>query len=238
MTGKKFAVFDIDGTLIRWQLYHAVVDRLAKQHLLGPMAQNMLHNSRMVWKRRIHADAFRDYESELIKIYESALSDLRPEVFDTTVKDIAAEYKDQVYTYTRELALKYKEKGFILLAISGSHQEVVEQVASLYGFDAVEGTRYTRTNDRFSGEKFVPSLDKSAVLQKLITQFDLSLNGSIAVGDSGSDISILQMVENPIAFNPDRVLFEAAKVNGWKIVVERKNMVYELLPSGGSYTLS
>src|SRR3546814_11785501 len=27
---KKFAVFDIDGTLIRWQLYHAVVETVAK----------------------------------------------------------------------------------------------------------------------------------------------------------------------------------------------------------------
>ena len=26
----KFAVFDIDGTLIRWQLYHAIADELAK----------------------------------------------------------------------------------------------------------------------------------------------------------------------------------------------------------------
>jgi phosphoserine phosphatase len=32
---KRFAVFDLDGTLVRWQLYHALVDRLAKKGYLG-----------------------------------------------------------------------------------------------------------------------------------------------------------------------------------------------------------
>ena len=33
---RPFAVFDIDGTLIRWQLYHAVADDMAKQNIINP----------------------------------------------------------------------------------------------------------------------------------------------------------------------------------------------------------
>ncbi len=39
---------------------------------------------------------------------------------------------------------------------------------------------------------------------------------------------MLEFVENPIAFNPEDTLFEKAKEQGWKIVIERKNVTYEL----------
>ena len=49
---------------------------------------------------------------------------------------------------------------------------------------------------------------------------------------------MLEIVDNPIAFNPDKEFFQVVKDHGWKIVVERKNMVYELAPSDGRYILS
>lgn len=238
MSNRPFAVFDIDGTLIRWQLYHAVVDRLAKQQLLGPQAHEMLKDARMQWKRRTHPDSFREYELKLIKIYESSLKNLKPHEFDEAVKDIAHEYKEQVYTYTRQLIKKLTADGYMILAISGSQHEVVEQVAKLYGFDDVEGTRYDRTGGKFTGEKFVASHDKKTVLQKLIDKHNLTTKDSVAVGDSGSDIAMLEMVDNPIAFNPDRILLEEAKKRSWNIVIERKNVVYELKAQDGQYVLA
>lgn len=49
---------------------------------------------------------------------------------------------------------------------------------------------------------------------------------------------MLSIVERPIAFNPDKDLFNAAKHNGWKIVVERKNMIYKLEPNGHTFVLA
>ena len=51
---------------------------------------------------------------------------------------------------------------------------------------------------------------------------------SVAVGDSATDISMLELVGKPIAFNPDGVLVDFAKKHGWRIVVERKNIVYDV----------
>jgi phosphoserine phosphatase len=48
---------------------------------------------------------------------------------------------------------------------------------------------------------------------------------------------MLEMVDEPIAFNPEQHLFEHAKRKGWKIVVERKNMFYEMELSDGKYQL-
>ena len=234
---KKFAVFDIDGTLIRWQLYHAVVNKLADSGALGAHAGERLQTARMAWKRREHDDAYKTYESELIQVYESAFPTLQVSQFDEMVQEVIKEYRDQTYTYTRDLIKKLKQQGYVLLAISGSHHELVHEIAKYYGFDDFVGTRYGRQKGRFSGMEFLASRDKKAVLKELIAKHSLTLKGSIAVGDSGSDAPMLGMVEQPIAFNPDQVLLDAAKKNAWQIVVERKNVIYKLEPRDGRYEL-
>ena len=234
----KFAVFAIDVTLIRWQLYHAVVDRLAKLGLLGEGASQELHSARMVWKNREHSDSFSQYEQTLITIYEQSLKNLDAKTFDEVAEQIAKEYKDQVYTYTRDLCAKLKNDDYKLLAISGSHQELVGHIAKNYGFDDWVGTEYKRKGNRFTGEKFIASHNKKTILESLMKKHGLSLEESVAVGDSGSDIPMLEMAESPITFNPDKKLLQKAKAKGWKIVVERKNVVYELEKENDEYILA
>lgn len=235
---KKFAVFDIDGTLIRWQLYHAVVDRLAKKNLLGEDAHQKLHDARMKWKQREHPDAFAEYELALIDIYEAALGHLQPEQFDQATQEVVAEYGNQVYVYTRNLVDRLKAEGYILLAISGSHQELIEHIAQQYGFDDCIGSRYSRNQTGFSGERYIASHDKKSALEQLVAKHNLTFDDSYAIGDSLSDAAMLEMVSHPIAFNPDRRLFHAAKANGWTIVIERKNVIYKLEQHHGRYQLA
>lgn len=228
---KPFAVFDIDGTLIRWQLYHAVVDKLASANQLGPDAKQKLEVARQRWKNREHHNAFREYELALVEIYESALPQLSAQAFDAMVAMVIDEYKDQVYTYTKTLLNNLQEKGYIVIAISGSHQELVRAIASYYGFDDYVGSVYERTAEGFSGEKFIASFDKKAILDELVKKHGLDFAQSVGIGDSGSDAAFLSEVEQPIAFNPDRKLYERARQENWKIVIERKNVVYELTPA-------
>lgn len=234
---KPFAVFDIDGTLIRWQLYHVVVDKLVKAGAITPEAFQVVREARMAWKRREHPEAFKAYEHELITVYESALKHLSTKTFDAIVLAIIDEYKDQTYTYTRNLLRELKVKGYLLFIISGSHEELIEQIGKYYGFDDWLGTRYARTGEHFSGQKFVASKDKRAGLRALAEKHGVSMADSVAVGDSASDITMLEMVERPIVFNPDRVLFETARERSWQIVIERKNVIYELRPNHGEYIL-
>ncbi len=234
---RPFAVFDIDGTLIRWQLYHAVVGKLANAHLLGDDAAILLKNARKKWKDRIYDSAYQDYEKQLVTSYEEALHTLKHSDFDAMVMEVIEEYKDQVYTYTRDLITSLKKQGYVLLAISGSHKELVSAIAEYYGFDDFVGTSYERNDENFSGEKFIASHDKKTELQSLIAKHSLQTSNSFAVGDSLSDAVMLEIVDNPIAFNPDKRLYEKAIQNGWKIVVERKNVIYQMEQHGTSYLL-
>lgn len=232
---KKFAVFDIDGTLIRWQLYHAIADTLAKHGLIDPKTYDDIRAARMLWKRR--SEPFKSYEQRLVDAYEKILTKLTTEQFEQAADAVFEEYKDQVYIYTRGLVGELKRKGYLLFAISGSQQEIVARIADYYGFDACVGSEYERRCNAFSGVKRLPLGNKDTILKSLAKRHGASFRGSIAVGDSTSDIAMLELVEQPIAFNPERALFEHAKSNHWRIVIERKNMVYSMEWRNGSYVL-
>jgi len=235
--GRPFAVFDIDGTLIRWQLYHAVADALVKLGYVRASAYGEIKDARMSWKNRQQGKSFRTYELELIKVYESVLANLTTDQLEQAVQSVFDEYKDQVYTYTRQLIEQLKAEGYCLLAISGSQVEIVRLIAKYYGFDDFSATVYERAGNRFSGNKTVPSLDKAKALGDLIQKHQLVIAGSLGIGDSRSDAAMLEMVEKPIAFNPDKELYEIAAKTSWKIVLERKNMIYELEKDSGRYEL-
>lgn len=236
-SSKKFAAFDIDGTLIRWQLYHVVVDRLAKKGALGPDAHKKIHDARMRWKRREDSDGFYTYEKALITLYDQAVTAVDPADFDQMVNEVITEYRDQVYSFTRDLVTRLKAKDYVLFAISGSQKELVEHIAAYYGFDDAIGSEYHRSDGQFSGTATIASHDKQSALQSLISKHDATITDSYAIGDSLSDAPMLAMVENPIAFNPDKKLYTKAIEQSWPIILERKNVVYHLENTNGIYQL-
>ncbi len=235
---RPYAAFDIDGTIIRWQLYHALNDSLVKRGLIDKEAFEAVRKARMDWKRRTGDDAFRDYEAEMIRVFDEYLPKLGYEDVQTAANAVIKEYKDQVYTYTRDLIHELKDSGYLLFAVSGSPRFIVEPLAAYYGFDDVVATYYPIKDGVFTGDKDLSLGRKPELLQELIDKHAASSEGSVGVGDSGGDGPMLEMVERPIAFNPDKKLFQHAKKLGWNIVVERKNMVYRLEPGNESYILA
>jgi HAD superfamily hydrolase (TIGR01490 family) len=238
MQQRPFAVFDIDGTLIRWQMFHAIVHHLGKNGHIPQQAHDQIRAARMEWKTRDTSEGFKQYEHVLVQAYRDALIHINPRDYTTVVGAVFEEYKDQTYIYTRDLVRSLKEQGYLLFAISGSQEEIINKLAAHHGFDAAIGAKLEIKNGAYSGDIETPIFDKRSALERLIQEHNPTIAGSIAVGDSLSDASMLEMVEKPIAFNPDRPLFEVAQAKGWEIVVERKNMTYELRQSDGRYVLA
>ncbi len=66
------------------------------------------------------------------------------------------------------------------------------------------------------------------MLKQYVYENNLTLEDSYGVGDTESDASFLRVVENPIAFNPNENLKKVAQENNWRIVVEKKDVIYEM----------
>ena len=146
-------------------------------------------------------------------------------------RQVVAFHKDRTYRYTRDLAKSLKRRGYFMLAISSSKRAIVSEFAGRLGFDKVYGRLLdVNRRGRFTGTSphDAVSYDKEQILFRAIERNNLTLAGSIGVGDTEDDIKFLKHVARPICFNPNSALYRHAKRHGWKVVVERKDVVYHL----------
>jgi len=75
---------------------------------------------------------------------------------------------------------------------------------------------------------YEPVKNKGSLVKQYVYEHNLTLEGSYGMGDTESDASFLELVDNPIAFNPNDNLKEIAQKKGWRIVVEKKDVVYDI----------
>ena len=233
---KKIAIFDLDGTLFRWQLYYEIELTLAKMGILSDEDTNSLLNAFHDWQSRTLS--FHEFESIALAIYERTLPRLSVADFEKAVNDVLKKSGHKIHHYTKHLAERLKQEGYFLLAISGSQQEVAEPFAKQYGLDACIGWLYERNGDHFTGKTLRVTVgNKDEHIRSYIAEHGFSLIDSVAIGDSGGDIAMLQLVERPIAFNPNDALLSEALARGWDIVIERKNIAYTLKREADGHTI-
>ena len=236
---RPFAAFDIDGTIVRWQLFHAIVTQLIANGHIPKSSGDKIDQARDVWQKRGHKESFREYEHVLVHEYLAAIEGMSKAALEEAAETTLEVYKDRVYVYTRDLIRSLKEQGYLLFAISGSQQEIVDKFAAYYGFDDAVGSRQEMSESgTYLATRDTPIFDKAKVVRELAAKHGADFTDSIAVGDSASDSKILEIVEQPIAFNPDAGLLEIAKARGWKIVIERKNVIITLEKHGEQYVLA
>lgn len=224
-SGSKFAVFDIDGTLYRWQLFHELVQELT---IADVFPHNTYRDIDDAWNRwRGGEMSFHDYESLVVTTLMKYLPLIPLSTFDAACDKVVAQSGHKVHHYPKKLLADLKREGYVIIAISGSQQELLEKFGARHGFDIVIGAQYERHDNHFTGELSRVTIGRKAeLLETLIQSQGLDRTGSVAIGDSDGDTTILEMVERPIAFNPSEGLFERAKTDGWSIVIERKNIAY------------
>lgn len=231
MAKKKFAAFDIDGTLFRSGLYREVSYELAKMGKVPEEIASELTIKHRQWRHRLHGNAFEEFEHTMVVAFDDLSTQIRVADYDEAVAHVLAKKAENVYVYTRNLVKELKDKGHFLIAISGSQVDLVEPFAKKYGFDTWVGQEWERGEEFFTGKRTKSHTNKDLILNRLIDEYNLTLKGSVAVGDSNGDVGMLRLVDRPIAFNPTAELYEKAVENKWTIVLERKNMMYELAPN-------
>lgn len=235
---KPLAIFDLDGTLFRWQLYHELVFALKERGFFTDSVADQLESSLIDWQAK--RSSWHDYEMAVVRALEPELARLDTKLFDEAVGSVIKSRGHKIYSYTKRLLDSCRRDGYFTLAISGSQQEVAEAFASQYGFDDCIGALYERSEKGFTGKvaRRVPGRKHEIIHEYLKARSDLSLEGSLAIGDSDGDITMLEMVEQPIAFNPSRELLDIALDRGWQIVLERKNIAYTLKDNNGNTVLA
>ena len=223
------AVFDIDGTIFRSSLMLELVERLIEKGVFPKETRDVYEEDRRLW-----LDRKGDYQEYVKKVVEAFCRQIKGVPFEAVANaagEVIEEKKDRVYRYTRDLVRDLKKKKYFLLAISHSPKFIADGFGYEAGFDKVYGYFFsTGASGNFTGEVEDEELirNKAAILQRAVRKENLTLEKSVGVGDTESDIPMLELVETAIAFNPNQALYRHAKRRKWKVIVERKDVIYDI----------
>lgn len=225
---KKVAIFDIDGTIFRSSLLIELVEVLIEEGSFPVSVRAEYEKEKVRW-----LDRKGDYESYImavVRVFVKHIKGMHYDEFLKAAKIVVDRYRHRNYLFTEDLIKKLKKDGYYLLAISQSPKGILDLFCKEIGFDKVYGRIYeTDDEGRFTGKIVDEEIisKKSNIVRRAVEKQGLTLEGSVGVGDTEGDISLLELVEKPICFNPNAHLYKHAIEQGWQIFVERKDVIYE-----------
>lgn len=226
---KKTAIFDIDGTIFRSSLLIELVNALIQDKIFKPSARKLYAREYTAWLNR--RGRYEDYLNKVVEAFRRNIRGVRYPDFMRVARRVVTLHKNRTYRFTRDLVHQLKRHGYFLLAISHSPKVMVRIFSQNLGFDKSYAMKYEiSARGKFNGaivmEDFI--MNKAHILRHAVQKYNLTLRGSVGVGDTESDIPFLKLVDRPICFNPNKKLFACAKKQKWEIVVERKDVISTL----------
>jgi HAD superfamily hydrolase (TIGR01490 family) len=233
---KRLAIFDVDGTIYRWGLIFELYKQFVRHGLFPKEVMNETVDSYLGWLDR--KNDFSEYDKKVTALFQRYAVGVSEKAALQIADEIVEKKKYRVYRFPIHLIKQLKEQDFYIVLISGSPSFIVKRLAQELGCDRAYGQLYEVVDGKFTGKinfgemEVQPEihLDKSVLVKRVldVVPFEVDLSESIAMGDTRSDIPLLEMVGKPIAFNPTKELLAEAQLRGWRIVVERKDMIYDI----------
>ncbi len=228
LTHRPVAVFDVDGTIFRSSLAIELLEELIKVGIFPKTARRGYGRELLRWRER--TGSYEQYINKVVVVLWSHLKGINPSIVEMAASRVLHAKRRYTYRFTRDLAHELKRKGYYLLAISHSPRFILGPFAKRFGFDEAYGSlAETNAKGNLTGKPkdFHRLKDKGGILKRAAGKFGFTLKGSVGVGDTESDISFLKLVSEPICFNPNRKLYDIARKKGWRVVVERKDVIYD-----------
>jgi HAD superfamily hydrolase (TIGR01490 family) len=229
---KPIAAFDVDGTLYRSNFLVDLVKQLVEQRSFPARILGQVRDLEQDWMLQRHRESYAQYMDGLIKSFSGGIIGLPEEEMEGAVHEIMKYAPGMTYVHGRKRIQQLKSTHH-LVAISGSPIEAVAPFVNHLGINEVHATTFKKEGGIYTGEVIhVGTHKKGQTLLEMAHRLNATLSGSTARGDTDADISMLEYVDEPEAFKPNKELIEHAMKHGWKIYLEDKDMFYRLDGNG------
>ena len=116
---------------------------------------------------------------------------------------------------------RHKERGDTVLVITASTSFVTAPIVKKYGINHLLATEPEIKEGRYTGGGSGMPCFQSGKIDKLMPWLQKNketLTGSTFYSDSHNDLPLLELVDNPVAVNADKILTQIAEKKGWKVL--------------------
>jgi HAD superfamily hydrolase (TIGR01490 family) len=118
-------------------------------------------------------------------------------------------------------AYAHQDAGRPVYIVTAASQELAEVLAHVLVLDGGIGMRSETRDGVYTGRAdgpFTYREGKAEAIRELAAREGIELDASYAYSDSESDLPMMRAVGHPVAVNPDSVLEEVARAEGWRIM--------------------
>lgn len=211
------AIFDLDNTLIAGDSDHAWGQFLSDKGIVDAKMYEQANDQFYQDYLNGELDIQRYLEFSLAPLTAHPLPDLlnwRKQFVDERIKPLMLDKADA-------LVRSHREQGHYILIITATNHFVTEPIAEQLGVDHLIATNPEMIDGRYTGAiEGIPSFQEGKVtrLNDWLKEKQFSLEGSFFYSDSHNDIPLLDIVDTPVAVDPDEKLEAHAQQHGWKII--------------------
>ncbi len=212
------AIYDLDNTLIGGDSDYLWGEFLCDEGIISDRESFQKMNDYFYHQYEtgeLNIFAWAEFSFKILTNHSlDELNKLRQDFVDTKIKPIFLEKAQNCIN-------NHKEKGDTVLVITASNTFITKPIIEMYGIDHLLATEPEFISGRFTGKvSGIPCFQSGKIdnLMPWLEKNKESLIGSYFYSDSHNDLPLLELVDNPIAVNSDKILSYTAHKNGWPVL--------------------
>lgn len=218
----RVAIFDFDGTLYPQETYKLMMNYLKKHPIHSSKYQpfyRALMKPYLAYKMKIYPE--NKMKAKSMQLYLHALKGLHQQEIETYFEDMSKEMRNELNLSVVERLQKHLIEGDHVLLVSGAFTPMLNEVTRDFAIHNVIGTEIPMSNGKLDTNKAIYHIQgerKNEMIEKALQGLDIDWKNSSAYGDSISDITVLELVGNPVAVRPESRLRAVAEKRKWEIL--------------------
>lgn len=217
LTGAAF--FDVDNTIMQGASIFYFAKGLYRRDFVTTREL-----ASAIWKQTYFRLAGIEDPEHVAETRASALAFIRghrvEELEKLSLEIFEEAMADRIWPGTRALAQLHLDQGQRVWLVTAAPIEIARIIAHRLGLTGALGTVSEHVDGVYTGRlvgEMLHGAAKAEAIRALAHREGLDLSRCSAYSDSFNDLPMLSAVGDPCAVNPDRLLLEHARANGWRI---------------------
>ena len=211
------AIFDLDHTLLSGDSDHTWGQFMVDQAIVEPEHHKKQNDY-----------FYEQYKAGCLDIHEYLAFTLKPlseqplDKMQALREQFLQDHIQPLVTEkARQLIQQHKEQGDDLLIITATNAFVTRPIGDMLGIEELIAPEPEMIDGAYTGGIVgIPSFQHGKVtrLNEWLEQHGKTLAGAWFYSDSHNDLPLLEIVDNPVAVDPDDILRDTAISKGWPVI--------------------